>query len=400
MNSAHETEFQWMTLCFFVTSITAIVEPLDTAPTMSLTSSCRMSFSALRTAGAGLVSSSSEMISILWPSTPPLAFSSSTAIWMAIVWYFPYPSKTPTFEPRSPILTTFWAAAGAASHASTAHDASTARTVLFLMSPSLGGEALDQPRHGPRDSPQRFAHLFWVGRGRCARRHRSRLRSDSASRGCRPALGIAFSLVECQADRHGGLRVVLTHGKVNKVVVAPNRLEVFPTRCHPRRGGLFRVGKPAVGVEGKVPDQHGEEDHEIALDPRPVAGAERGARGLLQARRQARGLRTHRRAEGAGLEEAQRDVEFPGLDRELDLLEVGRDFVVARDVGADVMGCRRTARAGDEHHGQQRGGEPHQARRTRRAPRSAASHQAATIVAPPKGIHTSHSATVLPVWMP
>ena len=89
MNSAHETEFQWMTLCFFVTSITAMVAPLDTAPMRSLTSSCRISFSALRTAGAGLVSSSSEMISILWPSTPPLAFTSSTASWMAMVWYLP-----------------------------------------------------------------------------------------------------------------------------------------------------------------------------------------------------------------------------------------------------------------------------------------------------------------------
>ena len=89
MNSAHETEFQWIVLCFLVTSITARVAPLDTAPTSSLTSSWRISFSALRTAGAGLVSSSSEMISILWPSTPPLAFSSSTAICMAIVWYLP-----------------------------------------------------------------------------------------------------------------------------------------------------------------------------------------------------------------------------------------------------------------------------------------------------------------------
>jgi hypothetical protein len=48
-----------------------------------------MSFSALRTAGAGLVSSSSETISIFWPSTPPLAFSSSTAICMPHVWYLP-----------------------------------------------------------------------------------------------------------------------------------------------------------------------------------------------------------------------------------------------------------------------------------------------------------------------
>ena len=49
-----------MTLCFLVTSITARVAPLETAPTRSLTSSWRMSFSALRTAGAGLVSSSSD----------------------------------------------------------------------------------------------------------------------------------------------------------------------------------------------------------------------------------------------------------------------------------------------------------------------------------------------------
>src|SRR5882724_5282543 len=70
MNSAHDTAFQWIVLCFFVTSITAMVAPLDTAPTSSLTSSWRISFSALRTAGAGLVSSSSEIISILWPSTP------------------------------------------------------------------------------------------------------------------------------------------------------------------------------------------------------------------------------------------------------------------------------------------------------------------------------------------
>ena len=85
MNSAHETEFQWMVLCFFVTSMTAMVAPLETAPTSSLTSSCRISFSALRTAGAGLVSSSSETISIRLPSTPPLAFSSSTASCMPIV---------------------------------------------------------------------------------------------------------------------------------------------------------------------------------------------------------------------------------------------------------------------------------------------------------------------------
>ena len=69
--------------------MTAMVAPLETAPISNLTSSWRISFSALRTAGAGLVSSSSEMISILWPSTPPLALSSSTAIWMAIVWYLP-----------------------------------------------------------------------------------------------------------------------------------------------------------------------------------------------------------------------------------------------------------------------------------------------------------------------
>ncbi len=60
-----------------------------TAPISSLTSSWRMSFSALRTAGAGLVSSSSAITSILWPSTPPLAFSSSTAIWIAMLWYLP-----------------------------------------------------------------------------------------------------------------------------------------------------------------------------------------------------------------------------------------------------------------------------------------------------------------------
>src|SRR2546430_197174 len=84
MNSAHETEFRWIVLCFLVTSMTAIVAPLETTPTSSFTSSWRMSFSALRTAGAGLVSSSSEMISTRWPRTPPLAFSSSTAIWMPI----------------------------------------------------------------------------------------------------------------------------------------------------------------------------------------------------------------------------------------------------------------------------------------------------------------------------
>src|SRR2546422_2727002 len=48
MNSAHDTAFQWIVLCFLVTSITAMVAPLDTAPTISLTSSCRISFSALR----------------------------------------------------------------------------------------------------------------------------------------------------------------------------------------------------------------------------------------------------------------------------------------------------------------------------------------------------------------
>ena len=89
MNSAHETEFQWTVLCFLVTSITARVAPLETAPTRSFTSSCNISFSALRTAGAGFVSSSSETISILWPSTPPLALSSSTAICMPHVWYLP-----------------------------------------------------------------------------------------------------------------------------------------------------------------------------------------------------------------------------------------------------------------------------------------------------------------------
>jgi len=69
--------------------MTAMVAPLDPAPTSSLTSSWRISFSALRTAGAGFVSSSSETISTLWPSTPPLAFSSSTASCMPIVWYLP-----------------------------------------------------------------------------------------------------------------------------------------------------------------------------------------------------------------------------------------------------------------------------------------------------------------------
>ena len=85
LNSAQETEFQCTVLCFLVTSMIAMVAPEETAPTRSFTSSCRMSFSALRTAGAGLVSSSSETISILLPRTPPLAFSSSTASVIPIV---------------------------------------------------------------------------------------------------------------------------------------------------------------------------------------------------------------------------------------------------------------------------------------------------------------------------
>ena len=85
MNSAQATEFQWMVLCFLVTSITAMVASLDTAPMSSLTPSRRMSVSALRTAVAGFVSSSSERISIVWPRTPPLALISSTASVMAIV---------------------------------------------------------------------------------------------------------------------------------------------------------------------------------------------------------------------------------------------------------------------------------------------------------------------------
>src|SRR5467141_2577627 len=65
MNSAHDTAFQWSVLCFLVTSITAMVAPLETAPTISFTSSWRISFSALRTAGAGLVSRSEEHTSEL-----------------------------------------------------------------------------------------------------------------------------------------------------------------------------------------------------------------------------------------------------------------------------------------------------------------------------------------------
>ena len=65
MNSAQATEFHWMVLYFRVTSMTAMVALLDTAPMSSLTPSCRMSFSALRAAGAGLLSSSSQAIPIV-----------------------------------------------------------------------------------------------------------------------------------------------------------------------------------------------------------------------------------------------------------------------------------------------------------------------------------------------
>src|SRR3989442_1110148 len=80
---------------------------------------------------------------------------------------------------------------------------------------------------------------------------------------------------------------------------------------------------------------------EAALAPSRVRCGEGAARRLLQARGQARGLRAHLGTDRARLEEAQGDVEFPGLDCELDLLEVGRDLVVSRNVRADVMGRGR-----------------------------------------------------------
>src|SRR3990167_5150962 len=80
-----------------------------------------------------------------------------------------------------------------------------------------------------------------------------------------------------------------------------------------------------------------------------------------------------------------------------------RSLVVAGDVGPDVMGRRRPGGDAEQRGGQDGGpaasragrGHPHQARRIRRMPSSATSHQAATMLAPPNGIQMSHSAIAL-----
>src|SRR3990172_7207061 len=155
MNSAQEMEFQWIVLCFLVTSMTAMVAPLETAPTRSLTPSWRISFSALRTAGPGLVSSSSETTSSFLPRTPPLAFSSSTARTAPIVWYLPYPSNTPTFEPRSPILMVSCAGAGEAIARARTRATATLTALLTAMVFLLDLRGLWSRRAGPRRDGQR-----------------------------------------------------------------------------------------------------------------------------------------------------------------------------------------------------------------------------------------------------
>src|SRR5207245_10680569 len=142
----------------------------------------------------------------------------------------------PTFEARSPILTTFWAAAGAARPASRVNDPSTARTVLFLMSLSFvvglasrrGGIAcspprlalppgcdgrFDQPREGPRYPLDRLAHLLGVGYPHGTRRHPSRPRTRAATPGGLPALSLTFRLLERQPHLPRRLRVLLSDGK-------------------------------------------------------------------------------------------------------------------------------------------------------------------------------------------
>src|SRR5439155_25603317 len=98
----------------------------------------------------------------------------------------------------------------------------------------------------------------------------------------------------------------------------------------------------------------------------------------------------------ARLEEPGRNAELPGLDAELDLLEVRRELVVLRSVGADVV--REGGRRGDHEREERQHAEGH--RRASLRTTRPASHHSATIIAPPNGIQTNHSAIDFPLSSP
>src|SRR5262249_31207592 len=190
----------------------------------------------------------------------------------------------------------------------------------------------------------------------------------------------------------------------DEVVVAPDRLEELAPG-----GGAYLCGglgprDLAIRLESQIAGERREEDHEPPLYLGPVARGERGARAVLEARRQGGGVGTHLRAERTRVEQLERNVVLLGLHRELDLLEVRRDRVVPGNVGADMMRSDGTGYCSEcREHGQDRGWPEKDASRLRtpvlarhdliiRRATIPTRHQSATIVAVPNGTKRSHSA--------
>src|SRR5262249_62132856 len=118
-----------------------------------------------------------------------------------------------------------------------------------------------------------------------------------------------------------------------------------------------------------------------------------GGRTALESLGKAGGPVGHLGAQRSRVVQAERDVEFARLRRELHLLEVLRDRVVLGRIDAGMM---RGGRRRRERHQSHRAGDARRDhRRAMRMAVNAANQSSATIVAPPNGIHTSHSAMTL-----
>ena len=135
------------------------------------------------------------------------------------------------------------------------------------------------------------------------------------------------------------LSVAHRDGEVHEVVVAPDRLEELASGGGAAFGAWRRARASwRSASSGQVAGERREEDHEPPLHLGSVARPERGARAVLEAGGQGRGVSAHlgaQRAESRTSWSATSNL--PGLHRELDLLEVRGDRVVPRHVRADVM---------------------------------------------------------------
>ena len=174
---------------------------------------------------------------------------------------------------------------------------------------------------------------------------RARRAMRSAPRRRRPPSSTEFlCLVEGEADARRGLGGALGDGEVDQVVVAPDGLEESPARRGPRGGGRAPVADLALRLQGEVAGERGEEHHQPPLGRRAVAGP-RAARGRRRARRGAGRLGPHSRRKGPRPKSCWPRRTSGRLHRELELLEVRGHLVVARGPGPDVVGGGRAGAA-------------------------------------------------------